>query len=373
MTHGGSSAARFREIASHLSPAAAAGEAVATDATAPGVASGLLRSHAGTNAREREFEQAQYYTTTRDNTPQPHVNSFGVSTVLPGLGVLPKKVYSVAEARECLREDGAVILAGLHTELSGTEAYRDTALALPGQLFGEQLLAVGEPTVVGAGPFNPDTASGEEKEWYRQNWGAKEAVEFPPWHPNVAHNDGQPHSDFVPPYFALVFVNQAGDGGDNALVSVDGVLSGMAEDPQLAPLAELLDKVPVDPRPITFDTKPGGRYRYETASAPAAAPSPPRSGVAAASKIAVDGGGGTDPAFISPISRPAPNGRRIVTMATGGQHPATAVQKQQAKAVDPSLNPKASTNDRSGWEEAEQPERDRQMIDAYVPPLAARS
>ena len=363
-------ATRLRCTASALRPpVAVAADSVAAggvDETAADVASGLLRSHSGTNAKERQYERPQYYTTTRDNTPQPYVNQFGVSTVVPGLGVLPKKVYSVEAARECLRHDGAVILAGLSTELTGKDAFRDTALALPEQLFGDELLAVGEPTVVGAGPYNPDTATSSDKEWYRDNWGAKEAVEFPPWHPNVAHNDGQPHSDFVPPYFALVFVNQAGDGGDNALVSVDGVLEGMAADPVLAPLAELLPRVPVDPRPITFDTKPGGKYRYETKpEGDSASSSTSSRGVAAASKVAVNEQGSTDPAFISPIVRPAPGGRRIVTMATGGQHPASATQKRAAKAMRPSDDSRVSTNNRAGWDEEEAYDRDQRMIDGY--------
>ena len=319
-----------------------------------------------TNARERQYTRAQYYTTTRDNTPQPYVNEFGVSTVVPGFGILPKKVHSIEAARECLRYDGAVILAGLQTKLIGKEAWKDTALALPHQLFGDEVLAIGEPTVVGAGPYNPDTATSDERAWYREHWGQPEAVQFPPWLPNVAHNDGQPHSDFVPPYFALVFVSQAGDGGDNALVSVDAVLDGMAADPVLAPLAELLPRVPVDPRPITFDTKPGGKYIYETERKDASAFSPAQgSGAAAASKVAVDERGATDPAFVSPIVRPAPGGRRIATMATGGQHPASGPQKRAAKAVRPADDARVSTNDRSVWDEDEAQERDQRMIDAY--------
>ena len=91
-------AARLRCIASALRPpAAVAVDCAATsdvDETAADLAGGLLRSHSGTNAKERQYERPQYYTTTRENTPQPYVNQFGVSTVVPGLGVLPKKVYS---------------------------------------------------------------------------------------------------------------------------------------------------------------------------------------------------------------------------------------------------------------------------------------
>ena len=52
---------------------------------------------------------------TRANTPVPAVNSFGVSTVLPGYGILPKKVRTPQEAYECVKRDGAVILTGLTT------------------------------------------------------------------------------------------------------------------------------------------------------------------------------------------------------------------------------------------------------------------
>ena len=50
---------------------------------------------------------------TRENTPLPPVNRFGVSSVLPGFGILPKKVFTAEEARTALDQDGAVILAGL--------------------------------------------------------------------------------------------------------------------------------------------------------------------------------------------------------------------------------------------------------------------
>jgi hypothetical protein len=86
-----------------------------------------------------------YGLTTRDNTPLPALNSFGVSTVLPGFGVLPKKVTDFAQARDLLRRDGAVILSGLTTELGGMHAFRDTAESLPGRLFGDELLGDNSP------------------------------------------------------------------------------------------------------------------------------------------------------------------------------------------------------------------------------------
>ena len=65
-----------------------------------------------------------------------------VSSVVPGFGVLPKKVFTVEAARAALEHDGAVVLAGLETALHGKDAFKDTALQLPHQLFGDRLLAV---------------------------------------------------------------------------------------------------------------------------------------------------------------------------------------------------------------------------------------
>eukprot|EP01047_Picozoa_sp_COSAG01_P060947 COSAG01_NODE_7541_length_3158_cov_22.404707_2_plen_134_part_00 len=53
------------------------------------------------------------------------------------------------EAAEHLRRDGAVILGGLRTKLSGAEAYADTARSLPRELFGARLLATAQPVSVG--------------------------------------------------------------------------------------------------------------------------------------------------------------------------------------------------------------------------------
>ena len=114
-----------------------------------------------------------YGLTTRDNTPLPAVNSFGVSTILPGFGVLPKKVQTFAEARERLLTDGAVILSGLSTELGGMQAYRDTAEALPSNLWGASLLGTNAPgALVGIveGASNLEGTDAEPvREFYRQS------------------------------------------------------------------------------------------------------------------------------------------------------------------------------------------------------------
>lgn len=124
-----------------------------------------------------------YGLTTRDNTPLPELNSFGVSTVLPGFGVLPKKVTDITEARQLLRTDGAVILSGLTTKLSGTQAFRDAAERLPEWLFGGELLGSNAPgALVGIvdGASNLEGADAEPvREFYRQHWG-KEVAAFPP-------------------------------------------------------------------------------------------------------------------------------------------------------------------------------------------------
>ena len=102
---------------------------------------------------------ANYNVSTRDNTPVPKLNGFGVSSVLPGLGILPRKVRTVEEAVVRLQSDGAVVLTGLSTasvvdagrvadprgaeqftQLRGDERFHDAALSLPAELFGDSLL-----------------------------------------------------------------------------------------------------------------------------------------------------------------------------------------------------------------------------------------
>ena len=88
-----------------------------------------------------------------DNTPLPLTNHFGVSTVLPGYGILPRKVRTTEEALDRLYSDGAVILTGLTTGIGGLQAYRDAAAELPGRIFGDRLLRHNGPgaLVSGAG------------------------------------------------------------------------------------------------------------------------------------------------------------------------------------------------------------------------------
>ena len=137
-------------VAQHLAAHSAAGEEEAA----------ALRSRAGAYERSGQAEGksigaglgafgsavSSYQMSTRDNTPLPEPNSFGVSSVIPGLGVLPRKVRTAAEAAECVRRDGAVILTGLD-EAGGD--YWDAAAELPEQLFGGSLLAATPPVSVG--------------------------------------------------------------------------------------------------------------------------------------------------------------------------------------------------------------------------------
>ena len=148
-------------------------------------------------------------------TPLPPVNRFGVSHVLPGFGVLPKKVFSYTEAREALDRDGAVILAGLETECEGLENYTDTAFALPERLWGEDLLVASPLGLVGV--YGKDGYA-ELKDYYTENWTNK-PTEPPadhgatgkgpvwtgihPWTPNCAHTDSSTIETSAPYFFIL--------------------------------------------------------------------------------------------------------------------------------------------------------------------------
>jgi hypothetical protein len=95
-----SSTGQLRRLAGHLLPAAATSPSHPLHAKRgaherskdPKV--GVDISGPGTDSRRKG-----YGLTTRDNAPLPAVNSFGVSTVLPGYGVLPKKVRTWEAAR----------------------------------------------------------------------------------------------------------------------------------------------------------------------------------------------------------------------------------------------------------------------------------
>lgn len=224
----------LRSVAGHLvAPrwAAAVGTDVATRAHPLTEKAGAHRRAglgyeqwaAATNTPVEEGANENYGMSTRDNTPLPLVNSFGVSSVLPGYGILPKKVRTAAEALECVRRDGAVILTGLTTELSGLEAFKDTALSLPGELFGDELLSVAPPA--GVGIRNKEDAD-EMMARYKQNWGKPVEV-IPPWGPNCAHTDGEAYGDRFPPYLFLLFAHASDEGGENAIVSSQFVVEEM--------------------------------------------------------------------------------------------------------------------------------------------------
>jgi hypothetical protein len=294
-----------------------------------------------------DAEDQHFGMSTRHNTPLPETNLFGVSTIEPGFGILPKKVRAEAEALQCLRRDGAVILAGLTTELEGMDAYRDTAYELPTRLFGDDLLAMAQPVSVGI-PNKPNTE--EMKAYYRQHWGEKVGI-IPPWGPNCAHTDGEAYGDRFPPYLFLLFAHQCAEGGDNALVDSKFLLEELER--ELPDVAQRLRTVPVDQ-----------------------------------TQYGADGANGI--ACISPIVQTVPgaNGDRLmVKLATGGQVPATAIQKRTAKAGDGQLLGGggggggggddddgcsaattmigAALSERTGWDEDEAIARDQRMIDAY--------
>ena len=205
---------------------------------------GALRAHRGSYERSGQGVAAgaigwegkgkmgsTYQLSTRDNTPVPPTNTFGVSSVIPGLGILPKKVRTMAEAAECVRRDGAVILTGLPTAMElPEEAYFDAALSLPKDLFGDSLIAATPPVAVGI-RHKQDAA--EMKEFYSQHWGEEIATALPPWEPNCPHTDGEAYGDRFPPYLFLLFGHQSEDGGENALVDSYGVVDAMANDPAL--------------------------------------------------------------------------------------------------------------------------------------------
>jgi hypothetical protein len=190
-----------------------------------GISAGVGVSAGGRSSR--------YGMSTRDNTPVPETNSFGVSTVIPGLGILPRKVRTAAEAAERVRSDGAVILTGLSSAIEGGDAFFDVASSLPQEIFGEELLAATPPVSVGI----PHKSNAEEmRAYYTENWGTEIESALPPWEPNCAHTDGEAYGDRFPPYLFLLFAHQSADGGENALVDSYGVVDAMARDPGLGEL-----------------------------------------------------------------------------------------------------------------------------------------
>ena len=284
-----------------------------------------------------------YGLTTRDNTPLPALNSFGVSTVLPGFGVLPKKVTNCAEARELLRTDGAVILSNLTTKLSGAQAFRDVAESLPERLFGDELLGSNAPgALVGIvdGASNLEGKDAEPvREFYRQHWG-EEVAAFPPWGPNCAHTDGDAFGDLFPPFVCLLFAHQSNDGGDNALVDACFVLDEMDHGtPELQHTAQLLRTVPVDQ-----------------------------------TEYAADGTTQTGALCVSPIVQTLPSGaggrqRTMLKCMTGYQRPATAAQKQAA--CEESIGTFAPPEARALWDRDDAQERDQEMIAQYKDAIIA--
>lgn len=274
-----------------------------------------------------EGADEHYGISTRDNTPLPPVNSFGVSSVVPGYGILPKKVRSPEEARECVRRDGAVILTGLQTELSGQDAFKDRAVDLPQRIFGADWICSAPPA--GIGITNKSNAE-ELVIKYKENWGKPTEV-IPPWGPNCAHTDGEAYGDRFPPYLFLLNVHQSTEGGENAIVSSSFVVEEMERsgDPRLVETARLLRTVPVD------QTQYGAN-------------------------------GATGVSCVSPIAQTLPNGRVMIKMATSSQKPATGQQKIDAKN-DAWLaeNVGHSLEARRGWDEEEAMERDQQMIDTF--------
>ena len=365
---------RLAHTAAHLTAAAAAtadctvvattaAATTAADATsAKGAVATALRANPGAYERSGQSHARgsfrEYSVSTRDNTPTPPTNSFGVSSILPGLGILPRKVHTAEEAVERLRSDGAVILTGLHTngvvdrarqedprgaeqftELSGDEPYHDTALALPRELFGDALLAMTDPVSVGI-THRPDAV--ERKTFLRENWGSRTGSALPPWEPNCAHTDGEGYGERYPPYLFLLFGHQSEDGGENALVDSYGLIDAMEHDSELAETVAALKSVPVD------------QTQYGEGATPL--------GVSCVSPMLQD------------IHVTAADGsvatRRMLKVATGVQAPATGEQKTQAKAMLAVAEP---TVDTSSWDDSEDQERDAQMIADFKDTVFAAS
>ena len=240
---------RLREIAQHVG-AASSGMAAASShgQSTEAVVGAALRAKLGAYEESGQAEgkgisagigvsaggrSSRYGLSTRDNTPVPSTNSFGVPTVIPGLGILPRKVRTAAEAAERVRSDGAVILTGLSSAAGGGDAFFDVASSLPQEIFGEQLLAATPPVSVGI-PHKSNAA--EMRAYYTENWGKEIESALPPWEPNCAHTDGEAYGDRFPPYLFLLFAHQSADGGENALVDSYGVVDAMARDPGLGEL-----------------------------------------------------------------------------------------------------------------------------------------
>jgi hypothetical protein len=216
----------------------------APSGSAAAAVSTALRATPGAYARSGQSRArgsfSEYSVSTRDNTPVPEPNAFGVTSFLPGLGILPRKVRTAEEAVARLASDGAVILTGLRTagvvdatrqadprgagqftELSGEEPFHDAALGLPRALFGDSLLAMTDPVSVGIS-HRPDAE--ERKRFLREHWGSRAGSALPPWEPNCAHTDGEGYGERFPPYLFLLFGHQSADGGENALVDSLGTL-----------------------------------------------------------------------------------------------------------------------------------------------------
>lgn len=234
----------LRQIARHMGCQGSAAAAASTEsATVEATVGAALRTRLGSYAESGQAEgksigsgiaafqggrSSRYGLSTRYNTPLPETNSFGVPSVIPGLGILPRKVRTAAEAAERVRSDGAVILTGLSTGPDGD--FFDAAAALPQEIFGEELLAATPPVSVGI----PHKHNAEElRAYYTENWGKEIESALPPWEPNCAHTDGEAYGDRFPPYLFLLFGHQSEDGGENALVDSYGVVDAMANDPAL--------------------------------------------------------------------------------------------------------------------------------------------
>ena len=118
----------LRQIARHMGCQGSAAAAASTEsATVEATVGAALRTRLGSYAESGQAEgksigsgiaafqggrSSRYGLSTRYNTPLPETNSFGVPSVIPGLGILPRKVRTTAEAAERVRSDGAVILTG---------------------------------------------------------------------------------------------------------------------------------------------------------------------------------------------------------------------------------------------------------------------
>lgn len=280
---------------------------------------------------------------TRENTPLPSVNRFGVSSVIPGFGIMPKKVFTAEEARMALDHDGAVIIGGLETAHDGLETYMDAAFDLPEWLFGDQLLAASPVGMVGV--YGKDGAQ-ELKDYYTENWTKKPDhppadhgatgkgpvwTGIHPWTPNCAHTDSSTIESSAP-YFFILFAEDCDQGGENAIVDSKFVVEEMARTPALADEAARLRWVPVDNV---------GRARGD-------------SNLFHKSQHAI---GASVTECVSPIVQELEGGRTFIRMLTSQQRPATAEQKLRSKALDPSS--------RNGWDDAEDFEADQRMIDAF--------